>query len=490
MGAPYLADGITGINLARNEEVVAFLISRNTTFPFDERVNEAPVYPCDLFRINSLPIFGKTDDATGIQVDADQLGVQLALQMGGCASWDEFQTKAIRGKGVSFAVKSRTQQTLQERQADARARTYGLFVISKETFLRVKRKARFLGEKPVRSDASLRREQVGQVMALYDSFFEMQRFMKGEPTEGQSAAERIVEDKRKRLTGLVAATSLEGATEYQNEAGDLVPLPMLSRVFGTGHGSIFGRDFQALSKSLGFRGADLGLTEGSSVPPSAAAVPGLTRFVELLWETQRLYTGMRYLNAHVAPSMASGQRPNRVDVIEMSRQTIEAAFLAELGQLDGTDSLAKEYREIRLQLTRAKTALAKLEQQYDQSLAKVRAAAKANAPDPIIVRDIVEVVVEPTPKVVPETLETPAESAVQPKRKPGRKLKVKQATAAGEPKVQEQVDTPAESAKAPTAETAASEVKVQPEAESQTAQPMDVDAVRERFGLGKVEAPF
>jgi hypothetical protein len=190
----------------------------------------------------------------------------------------------------------------------------------------------------------------------------------------------------------------------------------------------------------------------------------------------------------VAPSMASGQRPNRVDVIEMSRQTIEAAFLAELGQLDATDSLAKEYREIRLQLTRAKTALAKLEQQYDQSLAKVRAAAKANAPDPIVVRDVVEVVVEPTPKVEPETLETPAESAVQPKRKPGRKPKVKQATAAGEPK--EQVDTAAESATAPTPETVVPEVKAEPEAESQTRQPMDVDAVRERFGLGKVEAPF
>jgi hypothetical protein len=488
MGAPYLADGITGINLSRNEEVVAFLVSRNATFPFDERVNEAPVYPCDLFRINSLPIFGTTDEATGIQVDADQLGVQLALQMGGCASWDEFQSKAIRGKGVTFAVKSRGQQTLQERQADARARTYGLFVISKDTFLRVKRKARFVGEKPVRSDASLRREQVGQIMALYDSFFDMQRFMKGEPTEDQSAAERIVEDKRKRLTGLVAATSLEGATEYQTEAGDVVQLPMLSRVFGTGHGSIFGRDFQALSKSLGFRGADLGLTDGSSVPASAADVLGLTRFVELLWETQRLYTGMRYLNAHVAPSMASGQRPNRVDVIEMSRQTIEAAFLEELGQLDATDSLAKEYREIRLQLTRAKTALAKLEQQYDQSLAKVRAAAKANAPDPIVVRDVVEVVVEPTSKVEPETLETPAESAVQPKRKPGRKPKVKQATAAGEPK--EQVDTAAESATAPPPETVVPEVKAEPEAESQTRQPMDVDAVRERFGLGKVEAPF
>jgi hypothetical protein len=202
---------------------------------------------------------------------------------------------------------------------------------------------------------------------------------------------------------------------------------------------------------------------------------------------------MRYLNAHVVPSMAGGQRPNRVDVIEMSRQTIEAAFLAELGQLDGTDSLAKEYREIRLQLTRAKTALAKLEQQYDQSLAKVRAAAKANAPDPIVVRDVVEVVVEPTPEVASETIgtiETSEAPAAQPKRKPGRKPKVKPAVPAEEPKVHEQAEAAPQSATVPTPETVASEVKAESEAEPQTAQPMDVDAVRERFGLGKVEAPF
>jgi hypothetical protein len=522
MGTTYLSDAITGINLARHAEVVVFLVSRNSTFPYDERVNEAPQYPCDLFRFNSLPIFGKTDDETGIQVeDEEQLGVKLALRMSDCASWDEFQSKAIRGKGVTFAVKSRSQQSLQERQADARARTYGLFVIAKDTFMRIKRKVRFTGEKPVRSDASLRREQVAQVLAMYDAFFDMQRLMNGGPTAGDSAADRILADKRKRLEGLVAATKLEGVTEYQNGAGAMIALPMLSRAFGDGHGSMFGRDFRALTMSLGLRGADVGLCNGTSVPESAASFDGLTRYLELLWETQRLYFGMRYLNALAKPSITSGQRPNRVDVIETSRQTIETAFLEELAQLDGEEAVTRQYKDIRLQLTRARAMLDKLEEQYGQSLVKARAATKAAEPPQMVVRDVQVVYVEALggstqSGVAAEAVAEVTEVAVtevadqdMPKPKRGRKPKAKTAEVTEQPTAQPVAKTealasvaepevpgaaaqsegeadleiPSRDGIAKTTEDAQS----QPEGEGKR----DVEALKKKYGLATdVDVPF
>lgn len=525
MGTTYLSDAITGVNLARDAEVVVFLVSRNTAIPYDERVNEAPQYPCDLFRFNSLPIFGKTDDETGIKVeDEGQLGVKLALQMSDCASWDEFQSKAIRGKGVIFAVKSRSTQSLQERQADARARTYGLFVVAKDTFMRIKRKVRFNGEKPVRSDASLRREQVGQVLAMYDTFLDMQRLMNGAPTAGDSAAERILADKRKRLEGLVAATKLEGVTEYQNGANEMVALPMLSRAFGDGHGAMFGRDFRALTLSLGLRGADVGLCNGTSVPESAASFDGLTRYLELLWETQRLYFGMRYINALAKPSMTSGQRPNRVDVIEAARQTIETAFLEELAQLDGEEAVTRQYKDIRLQLTRARALLEKLEEHYGLSQVKARAATKAAEPPQMVVRDVQVVHVEALGASTAQAAEAvavaepvPEASAVaasevadqgQSKTKRGRKPKVKNVPIAGQTTAQAGAEAEGSTsgkdvevaAAKESADVTDSEIPAQasipdtaeatppePEAEGK----WDVEALKKKYGLATdVSVPF
>jgi hypothetical protein len=485
MGTTYLTDGITGINLQSDEAVVAFLVSRNTTYPYDERVNEAPVFPCDLFRLNSLPIYGRFSDYVGIDVEADQLGVTFALQMSGCVSWAEFQAAAVHGRGVPFARKSTLPRTLQERQADARLRNYGLFVISRDTFNRVKRKARFMGEKAVRSDASLRREQVGEVMAMFDSFFAMQRFMEGKPTEGRSAAEAILQDKRKRLAGLTAAIAMEGATEYQNEAGDVVALPMLTRAFGDGHGTIFGKDFSFFARAAGFRGTGLGVPDGGAVPASAASIEGLSRFLELVWETQRLYFGMRYIGAHVAPSMTGGQRTNRVDVMDASRQTLEAAFGVELQQLTRESALPKQYKDLRLQLSRAKAAIAKLEAAYDEALVQARAAAQASLmPEPEI---------ETAPAVEASTAKP-----VTVRKKSKKKGKATTPVVSVPTRDQTQAQAPAgtqEQTAGPTSGPVAEPVK--PEAPATVEQPVavvEVEADASKTGKGKytvkIEVPF
>lgn len=271
-----IADGVTRRALKEGTPVVAFLIGRNTHFPYDRNPNHAPIYPCDLYVFQSLPIFGTYDGAGGLKLrkDDDSVAVKIALAQAGGQSW-----KNLMDCGVDDSYQ------LLGKPGDDNKRSYGLFIVHRDVFEMVCQAP----PSETGSVASLldqRDQDVTVVTELVNRYLHL-----------CCDEEALRTDERgQQVYDGIQICSLSTSVGKRAD-GSRFELPELARVLESRR--VFGRDFHDALDELKYLTS---LPDRSPTPLTVDDIPQYVELLRALWMTQRFYRGLDLIDVTVAPS--------------------------------------------------------------------------------------------------------------------------------------------------------------------------------------------
>lgn len=271
-----IADGVTRRALKEGAPVVAFLVRRNNRYPYDENPDKAPIAPCDLYTLESLPIFGEYDGYGGVSLDKgdDSVAVKVALAQAGGLSWKQLMACGI---GDSYQLLSKP--------GDENKRAYGLFIVHQDTFQRVCKSA----WPAVDSDEVLAQQQGKDVAVVVEL---VNRYLALCNDDNKAYTE-----KRSREVYLgIQICSLRTSVGFAADGTEL-DMPELARVLESR--DIFGEDFKETLDALKYL---TNMPDRAPKPRTVDDVPQYKELLEALWMTQRFYHGLDLFDVTVTPS--------------------------------------------------------------------------------------------------------------------------------------------------------------------------------------------
>lgn len=270
-----IVDEVTRRAIKEGEPVVAFLLNRSKQYPYQENPNEAPIYPCDMYSFESLPIRGTYDGYGGIKplTGEESIAVQVARAQVGGLTWEKLMSTRV---GESYQ--------LLGKPGDDNRRSYGLFIVQEQTFDQVC--AAVLSHRDKAASLAQEREKdVGLILHLVNRYLSI-------PTKGRG---EYTEEEQDRLYQGLQVCGLRTSIGFADD-GTKLEMPALARVLES---DMFGSDIRDALRSLQYL-SNLGTREPK--PCSTIDVPGYRDLLEALWLTQLFYHGLDLLDVTVAPS--------------------------------------------------------------------------------------------------------------------------------------------------------------------------------------------
>jgi len=333
-----IADGVTRRGLKEDTPIVAFLVARNTRYPYGDNPNEAPIYPCDVFSFESLPIYGTHDGYGGIKpANGDaSAAVYLARAQIGNLTWEKLSQTGV---GDSYQ--------LLGNPGEENKRAYGIFIVHQDVFERVCALAVARTSKVV-SMAEKRDQDVGLVLKLVNRYL-------GVCAQGPK---EFTEERSQAIYHGLQVCGLRTSTGFA-EDGSKLDMPDLARIFESR--DIFGDDIQATLRALHLL-SNLGSQEPK--PHTTDDVPHYKEILEGLWMTHEFYRGLDLLDVTVAPSKRTRSDSFQAK-LAMSALDLESLILERLNwAVDGYGDY-NDLPSLEADVRQAREVADRLEQKFD-----------------------------------------------------------------------------------------------------------------------------